>query len=131
MYSWLQQEIEPLISNGDIQLIHDFQLQPEHIYDLQHSDIGVFIDCHFQAENSTCWLPVEAGSNLTFSSHSMPIESLLFLYTKTFNQDAPPCYFLGIKGESFELGSKPSPQTINNIEQAKILFKRNLKQWLD
>lgn len=61
-----------------------------------------------------------------FSSHSMSIESLLYLYEATFKHPAPPCQLLGIAGYDFELGNKPSEKLLENVRLAQHFLLNQL-----
>ena len=111
-----------------LRLTYDFQLEPEHIFDLDGSDLGIFIDCHSSSDQPVLWQPIAVGSQLMFSSHSVTAESLLFLFESTLHQPAPPCYLLGIRGAEFGLGRVLSQDTLKAIEQAKLQLAHRLRQ---
>lgn len=112
---------------GNLQLVLDFQLAPEHIFDLHSADIGIFIDAHENADSGVQWQAVTTGSQLHFSSHHLPPESLLFLYEETFEKPAPRCYLLSMGGEVFELGAGLSTTAQAHLDQAEILLEEKLQ----
>lgn len=130
MHDWLQQLIEPesdFAAAMEFRLVLDFQLEPEHIFDLDDCDLGIFIDCHCNIENAFVWQPVQTGNQISISSHSVTAESLLFLYQTTFRKTAPPCFLLGIAGNDFELGLPASESSLRNLEQAKAFLLQKLQ----
>ncbi|MEZ5507074.1 MAG: hypothetical protein R3F47_03170 [Gammaproteobacteria bacterium] len=109
-----------------IQLILDFQLAPEHIFDLKSTDCGIFVDAHTDADSGVQWQRVQPGSQLHFSSHYLPAESLLFLYESTFGEPPPPCYLLSLGGESFELEQTLSATAQQHLAVAFKLIQEKL-----
>jgi len=125
LYDWAEQTINAsstAATPNELRLIYDFQLEPEHIFDLEGCDLGVFVDCVLNQSEPTTWSRLETGNQIMFTSHSVTPESLLFLFESTFRKKAPPCYLLGITGTQFELGSQASKSTQNAIEEAKPLL---------
>lgn len=119
---------EKLAPDQKLRFINDFQLEPEHIFDLDGCDYGIFIDCHADTDKVIQWKPVAVGNQLMFSSHSVTAESLLFLFENTLKKPAPPCYLLGIRGEDFGLGRPISSSANKALEQAKLHLAHRLKQ---
>jgi len=146
IYQWATQLMMQQASLPDaleLHLVEDFQLAPEHIYDLQGSAVVIFVDCMMleedeekekgnEADNSKgepIWKPLQAGHGLMFTSHSLPPESLLFLYQTSFHQPAPPCFLLGIPGRNFTLGSPISAATQTAITAAQQLLLAKLHEF--
>lgn len=119
-----------IIRNPDayahLQLMLDFQLEPEHIFDLQGATAAIFVDAHHHPDSGVHWRPVHPGTQLHFSSHHLPPESLLFLYEQTFGQPAPPCFLLSMGGTQFELGAPISEKASAHLEQAERLLEEKL-----
>lgn len=111
-----------------VRLIGDFQLEPEHIFDLHDADIGIFVDASEDAASGVQWQSVSIGSQLHFSSHHLPPESLLFLYLSTFEQPPPPCYLLTMGAEQFELGTELSATAQHNLAAAFTVLQEKLAQ---
>lgn len=133
MHQWLEQ----IMANNEtnhrilhpaltIRLIYDFQLEPEHIFDLDGCDLGVFIDCMTGLDLPFSWQAVPVGTGITFTSHSVTSESLLYLFESTLQKPAPKCYLLGIGGSDFELGHDISETTIQGMEAAKTFLREKL-----
>ena len=132
VYKWLKHEsLQPELNSIPMAVYYDSQLQPEHIFDLKKGNAAVFIDCMIKNGANVSWQQIQPGNRLMFSSHTLPIESLLYLYESTFNETPPPCYLLAVKGSHFELGEPPSQETLAYIEEAKILLLEKLHQLSD
>lgn len=130
LHALLQQELtrtESSLNTASIRLIADFQLQPEHIFDLKDARLGIFVDAHHDAASGVQWRQIHSGSQLQFSSHSLPVESLLFLYETSFAQVPPPCYLMTMGGEQFELGTGLSPTAQHNLQTAYPLLLEKLE----
>lgn len=127
LFALLQQDRQqqPVLFT-DVELVLDFQLAPEHIFDLHRASVGIFVDAQSEADSGVQWERVEKGSQLHFSSHHLPPESLLFLYEETFQVPAPPCYLLSMGAASFELGAPLTPTAVNNLQQAHQLLLQKL-----
>lgn len=109
-----------------LRLVCDFQLEPEHIFDLHDARCGIFIDAHHPPDSGVQWRPVSTGTQLSLSSHHLPPESLLFLYENTFAKPAPPCFLLSMGGESFELEEALSPTAQRNLHSAQQLILKKI-----
>lgn len=130
LYQWASDHFsnQDSVAEGvSLRLISDFQLEPEHIFDLDGCDLGIFVDSHSASEKSLSWERIQTGSQLMFSSHSLCPESLLFLYESTLKKAAPVCYLLGIEGKQYELGTSLSRATQESMMQAKEHLKCRLK----
>ena len=114
-------------NNLDLKLIMGFQLEPEHIFDLRDADLGIFVDAHRDGNSGVRWRETAAGTQLQFSTHHLPVESLLFLYESTFGNSAPPCYLLSIAGNAFELGAELSAAAQCNLQIAHRLILEKLQ----
>jgi len=129
IYQWLSHIISSdSLTNKDvsIRLVVDYQLEPEHIFDLDGADLGIFIDCHLATKEAFLWQSVDVGQKLMITSHSVTAESLLFLYENTLNKPSPPSYLLGIAGSQFGLGDPISPTTKSNLDAAKEFLLEKL-----
>ena len=130
LHTLLRQELartDSLLNTIAIRLVADFQLQPEHIFDLKDARLGVFVDAHHDASSGVQWRQIQPGSQLQFSSHSLPVESLLFLYATSFAQAPPPCYLMTMGGEQFELGAGLSPTAQRNLQTAYPMLLEKLE----
>ena len=69
--------LAPEIARGEVELLADFQLQPEHALDLVGRARVVFVDACVRAAPPFEWRPVEARRDTSTSSHAMSPSSLL------------------------------------------------------
>ena len=128
LFHWLQQQAQQQLTLfANVKSILGFQLQPEQIFDLRDADIGIFVDARANASKAVSWTEVSAGSQLHFSSHHVPPDSLLFLYEETFRTQAPRCFQLEIGAQCFELGAPLSAAASRNLQQAQALLLGKLK----
>jgi len=117
----LHQKIEQLIAEfslDNIRLIEDFQLQPEHIFDISGDACIVFIDASYQGDSAFQISQVSAAQNIGYTSHALSPEALLSVYEKIQNRQAPPAFMLSVRGYSFALGAPLSKQAQENSNAA-------------
>lgn len=101
-----------------LELLTDFQLQIEHILDLQGRDLVIFADagvCGPEPYGFTR-VPVEPCSG--YSTHAMSPGALLHLYGQTLGEEPPPAWLLAMRGYAFALGSPPTPEAQSNLRAA-------------
>jgi len=125
----LHREIEQLIAEfslENIQLIEDFQLQPEHILDISGDACIVFIDASYQGDSAFQISQVNAAENIGYTSHALSPEALLTIYEKTQNKQSPPAFVLSVRGYCFALGAPLSKQAQKNIKAARQFLKELL-----
>ncbi len=104
-----------------------FQLQPEQVFDMEGADMVIFVDAQTGTREPVTWTPIQPGTQLQFTTHHLPAESLLFLFQKTFNKSAPRSFQLGIAAHQFELGSGLSTPARQNLRLAQQLLLDQLK----
>lgn len=98
-----------------------YQLQPEHCYDIEKSQLVIFIDSitpQTALQNQVQLTPIVGELQFEFSTHILSPTSLLALFEKTFQKSAPHSWQLAIPGYHFELGDAISEQCESNITQA-------------
>ena len=119
----LVEHLEDLTPAGvDIQ--SDYQLNVEHAHDLARYRIVVFVDATVETEDDSPFVfkKIEAGSAATFSTHSLPPESVLRLAEDLF-QAKTRAYVLGIRGYAFEeISEVLSEQAERNLEAASAFL---------
>jgi len=125
----LHRFIEEFIAQSaleNIQLIEDFQLQPEHVCDITDNACIVFIDARYQGERALQIEPVSAEKELSYTTHALSPGALMAIYAKTQNKPCPPAFLLSVRGYSFELGAPLSEQATENITLATLFLKELL-----
>ena len=116
----LHQIIEQLIAQfslANIQLIEDFQLQPEHICDInEDAACIIFIDASYQGETAYQISAVNTAEAIGYTSHALSPATLITLYEKTQKKQCPPAFLLSVRGYAFELGAPISEMAEHNIK---------------
>jgi hydrogenase maturation protease len=110
--------IEPLIDPNRVELLTDFQLQIEHALDLRGRDWVLFVDASRDAPEPFDFAPLQADSQISYSTHEMAPAAVLAVFTQVQQCPPPPCYLLAIRGYTFELGQGLSPRATANLTQA-------------
>lgn len=119
---------------GRIELIEDFQLQIEHVLDLQGRALALFIDAGQRTSSPFHFGPVKAVDRIGHSTHALEPGSVLQVFRDSEGVEPPPAFTLCISGESFELGESLSSAARENAEQAfsflcDLLENLNIGYW--
>ncbi len=101
-----------------IELIEDYQLQVEHVTDLQGRDAVLFVDADVSCDAPFRFSPIDAAHDNSYTSHAMTPFALLHAYRQVYGMDAPPCFLLRVRGYGFELGESLSDQAADNLAEA-------------
>jgi hydrogenase maturation protease len=113
---------EPDPPGVETRFVADFQLQPEHAFDLDGCDLALFVDASRSAIAPFEFRRVDPAPSATFTTHGVAPEVVLDAYTLTFGRDPPPAYALAIRGETFELGEPLCEQALMSLEAALAFF---------
>lgn len=123
------------VDHQQVDLLTDFQLQVEHVLDLQHRALVIFADAAVDQSEPYKLTPLEAKQDNSYSSHAMSPQALLLVYQNVTGYSPPPSYLLSISAESFELGDKVSIPASRNLGLAcdfiELLLARPLTEILD
>jgi hydrogenase maturation protease len=122
----LHQVIEQLIAEfslENIQLIEDFQLQPEHVFDINENACIVFIDASYQGDNAYQITPINTAEEIGYTTHALSPGALMTLYQRTQKKPSPPAFLLSVRGYCFDFGSPLSKQAEQNIKLATQFLK--------
>lgn len=111
----------------ELELITDFQLQIEHVLDIEGRERVVFVDATQAGEEAFRFSPVGAQADPTPYTHALSPGALLAVYRRHFGMTPPPCMLLAIRGYSFVLGDPPTTDARRNLDAAL----RVLLDWLD
>jgi hydrogenase maturation protease len=101
-----------------IELIEDYQLQVEHVTDLQERDAVLFVDADVSCDAPFHFSAIEASHDNSYTSHAMTPFALLHAYRQVYGADAPPSYLLRVRGYGFELGEALSDEASANLAHA-------------
>jgi len=118
----LQQEV----TNEHIEFLEDFQLQVEHVTDLNGRHTVLFIDADVSCDAPYQFSEITAAHDNSYTSHAMSPAALLHAYRQVYGSDAPESFLLRIRGYGFELGDDMSDEARANLEQAE----RMIGTWL-
>jgi hydrogenase maturation protease len=101
-----------------IELLTDFQLQIEHVMDMEGRDLLIFVDASVACEAAFEFKSLQPLKDNSYTSHAMTPAALLLAYQSVLSQTPPRCFLLSIKATSFELGEGLSPGTEANLQLA-------------
>lgn len=109
-----------------VELLTDFQLQPEHVTDLEGRELVLFVDAGVSCAGPFSFNRVGPARDESFTSHAMSPAALLAAYRDVYHAPPPPCFLLAIRGERFELGEGLSDAARSHLEAALGLVERLL-----
>jgi hydrogenase maturation protease len=103
---------------GDVELVTDFQLQPEHVLDLAGRDLALFVDASHSAPAPFAFAPVAAARDASFSSHAMSPAALLAAFAATTDAAPPAAFVLAIRGQDFDFAAPLSAAGARHLDRA-------------
>lgn len=109
-----------------VECLTDFQLQVEHALDLVGRRRVLFVDASMAADTPFSVRRLRPQRDASFTSHAMTPEAILQVYADTQNDEPPPAWLLGIRGNRWELGDAPSQTALSSLD-ASVRWAR---QWL-
>jgi len=115
------------VSLADVDLLTDFQLQPEHALDLAGRARALLVDADAGLEEPCRLEPVNIDPTPSYTTHFMTPGSLLGVHLRIGLGEPPPCHLLRIRGYRFALGGPLSTPALNNLDLAERLLMR----WLN
>ncbi|MEC4750326.1 hydrogenase maturation protease [Methylomicrobium sp. Wu6] len=110
--------VEAHCDSSEIELLTDFQLQIEHALDLENRELVLFVDASVSCADPFELTELEPALDSSYTTHAMSPAAVMAVYRSIKKQPLPPCFLLGIKGESFELGEGVSGNAGKNLQQA-------------
>ncbi len=109
----------------------DYQLNVEHAADVAQSKLTIFIDARVQGEAAYEFQRLEAEAPLSFSTHSVSPQAVLFLAQSLFDK-TPEAYLLSIRGYQFNaFGEVLSNAALDNLESAYDFLMDYLHQQIN
>jgi hydrogenase maturation protease len=114
------------LSLTNVQLIEDFQLQPEHVFDIDEDACVLFIDASYQGDRAYQITEINKAEAFSYTTHSLSPEALLTLYEKIQNKAAPPAFLCSIRGYNFDFDTSLSIQAEENIKLSAQFLKKLL-----
>ena len=125
-------QLEKWLKNENLsdqfELIEDFQLQIEHVLDLQGRQLALFIDAGAHTPAPYTFRRIAPATGIACTTHELPPEAVLQVYVQTEGADPPPAFVLCIRGEQFELGAALSAAAENNLGAAMALLNELCRQ---
>jgi hydrogenase maturation protease len=103
---------------GGVDILTDFQLQPEHALDLADRERVVFVDASVSCVPPFVFERLQPVRNFGYTTHAMQPESLLAVFRQISGREPPPAWLLTVRGFSFALGDPLSPGARTNLEAA-------------
>ena len=103
---------------GDVALLTDFQLQPEHALDLEARSRVLFVDASVSCAAPFAFERLQPSRDFSYTTHAMKPSALLAVFRQVTGQEPPPAWLLTVRGLSFELGEPLSPEARSHLEAA-------------
>lgn len=105
-----------------VDLLTDFQLQPEHALDLRGRARVIFVDASLRGHAPYRLLTLRTGDGVNLntspsSTHSTSPEDLLRIY-RLLDGEPPPAQLMAVRGYDFALGTEPSVRACANLDAA-------------
>ena len=110
-----ESELSPV---EQFELIEDFQLQVEHVMDMQDRRLVLFIVDGMDTTAPYVFYRAQMSNEALLYSHALLPEALLKVYEQFYRQPSPDAFVLCIRGERFELGESPSPPAETHLAAA-------------
>ncbi|MFO7641437.1 MAG: hydrogenase maturation protease [Candidatus Competibacteraceae bacterium] len=119
---------------GDVELLADFQLQIEHVVDLEERDLALFVDASVSCPPPFQFTRPRPAQDVSYTSHALSPAAVLHVYAQVHHAPPPPAFQLAIRGESFELGEPLGAVAEANLAAAlafteRLLARRNAEAW--
>jgi len=89
---------------SEVDLLTDFQLQPEHALDLEGRDRVLFVDASVSCVPPYAFDRLQPARDVGYTTHAMKPEALLAVFRQVTGRAPPPAWLLTIRGQAFELG---------------------------
>ncbi len=115
-------------------MLTDFQLQIEHVVDLEKRERVIFVDASVSGKAPFEFNQIQADKDDSYTTHAMSPQALLSVYEKVNKQTAPASFMLSVRGYEFGLGLAMSDEAGANLDEAVGFIKqrltdRNSKGW--
>jgi hydrogenase maturation protease len=95
----------------------NYQLNIEDAYTISEYDAVVFVDASLVDELPYSFRPVDPSLEITFTTHSMPPESVIALCEET-GLRCPPSFMLSIRGYEWDFQEGLSDNAKENLQKA-------------
>lgn len=109
-----------------VELLTDFQLQVEHVLDLDGRSLVLFIDAAVSQQQAIRVVPVHPDVAFSCSTHALSPQQLLGAQLRVTRKLPPSSFLLAFKAYQFELGAELSPDMQQHYQQACQLLEQML-----
>lgn len=109
-----------------VELLTDFQLQVEHVLDLEGRSLVLFIDATVSQQQAIRVLPLHPDTAFSCSTHALSPQQLLGAQLKVTGHLPQSSFLLAIKACQFELGAELSSDMQEHYQQACQLLVQML-----
>ncbi len=109
---------------GEVALLTDFQLQPEHALDLEGRERVLLVDASVSCPAPFAFSQPAPAPQAGYTTHAMSPGALLAAFRQVTGRAPPPAYLLTIRGVAFELGEPLSPPARAHFEAALAFLPR-------
>ena len=120
-------QLEKWLKNENLsdqfELIENFQLQIEHVLDLQGRQLALFIDAGANTPAPCTFRRIAPATGNAYTTHELPPEAVLQVYLQTEGTAPPPAFVLCVRGEQFELGEPLGAAAKSNMAAALALLQ--------
>lgn len=104
--------------DGGVECLTDMQLQVEHVTDLVGRRLVLFVDADASCAPPFRMSRIHAAKDVSYTSHAMSPEALLYAYRQVYGAEAPPAFVLRIRGYGFELGEPLNERAGGHLDEA-------------
>jgi hydrogenase maturation protease len=130
----LAERREPRDDRDAVELFTDFQLQIEHVVDLEERELVLFVDASVSCSPPFRFTRLGPAQDTSYTSHALSPAAVLQVYAQVHNSSPPPAFQLAILGESFELGEPLGAAAAANLAAAlefteRLLARRDVEIW--
>ena len=105
-------------ADEDIELLIDFQLQPEHALDLRARRRVLFVDASSRCAEPFELLRIAPAHDAPVFTHALDPRALLAVFERIERAPAPPSWVLAVRAYAFELGEPLTARARENLEAA-------------
>lgn len=103
---------------GEVALLTDFQLQPEHALDLEGRERVLFVDASVSCVPPYVFDRLRPVREFGYTTHAMKPDALLAVFRQVTGREPPPAWLLTIRGQAFELGEPLCAAARANLDAA-------------
>ena len=108
---------------GEVALLTDFQLQPEHALDLDGCARVLFVDASVSCVPPYVFDRLQPSRDFGYTTHAMKPEALLAVFRQVTGREPPAAWLLTIRGFAFELGEPISDGALAHLEAAAAFLE--------